>query len=55
MRILDDEEVLAFQEELTQIYEMVKPDRQLEEEHFSKLESNLTLLGATAVDDKLQE
>ena len=27
----------------------------LEEEHYSRLESNLTLLGATAVEDKLQD
>ena len=34
---------------------MVTPDKQKEEQHFSKLESNLTLLGATAVDDRLQD
>ena len=27
----------------------------MEEDHYSKLESNLTLLGATAVEDKLQD
>lgn len=27
----------------------------MEEEHYSKLETNLTLLGATAVEDKLQD
>ena len=28
-------------------------NKQLEEDHYSKLESNFTLLGATAVEDKL--
>ena len=35
--------------------EMKVRDKQMEENHYSKLESNLTLLGATAVEDKLQD
>ena len=30
-------------------------NKQAEEDHYSKLERNLTLLGATAVEDKLQD
>ena len=30
-------------------------NKTLEEEHYSKLETNLTLLGATAVEDKLAD
>lgn len=55
MKILDEDEVQAFHEELTQINELKVRNKQLEEEHYSKLESNLTLLGATAVEDKLQD
>ena len=53
MKILDEEEVQNFQEELTKIHEMNVRNKQLEEDHYSKLESNLTLVGATAVEDKL--
>ena len=35
--------------------EMKVRNKQMEEDHYSKLESNLTLLGATAVEDKLQD
>lgn len=53
MKILDEDEVQQFQEKLTQIHEGKFKDKKIEEEHYSKLESNLTLLGATAVEDKL--
>ena len=53
MKVLTEEEVLSFQEELTTLTEMKERNKDLEEEHFSKLESGLTLLGATAVEDKL--
>ena len=55
MKVLTEEEVLSFQEELTTLTEMKERNKDLEEEHFSKLESGLTLLGATAVEDKLQD
>lgn len=53
MKILDEDEVQQFQEELNTLHEMKVRNKKLEEEHYSKLESNLTLLGATAVEDKL--
>ena len=53
MKILDEEEVQNFQEELTKIHEMNVRNKQIEEDHYSKLESNLTLIGSTAVEDKL--
>ena len=53
MKVLDDDEVEEFQEELTRIHEEKDHNNDLEEEHFSKLENGLTLLGATAVEDKL--
>lgn len=55
MKILDEDEVQTFQEELSKIHEMKVRNKQNEEDHYSKLESNLTLLGATAVEDKLQD
>ena len=55
MKIIDEEELQDFQEQLTAIQEMKTRSKQREEEHYSKLESNLTLLGATAVEDKLQD
>ena len=55
MKILDEDEVQEFQEELTRIHEMRVKDKKIEENHFSNLENNLTLLGATAVEDKLAD
>ena len=55
MKILDEDEVQQFQEELNTIHEMKVRNKQMEEDHYSKLESSLTLLGATAVEDKLQD
>ena len=55
MKILDEDEVDRFQEELTAIHEMKVRNKQMEEDHYSKLESELVLLGATAVEDKLQD
>ena len=55
MKIMDEDEVQEFHEELTRIHETRVRNKKLEEEHYSKMETNLTLLGATAVEDKLAD
>lgn len=54
-RELDEKEYIQFNEEFTEAKNSVSADREeLAEEIAEKIEKNLILLGATAVEDKLQ-
>jgi len=54
-RLLDEEEYDQFNKEFTEAKNLVSADReQIIEEVAEKIEKDLILLGATAVEDKLQ-
>ena len=53
MKVLDDDEVHAFQVELENIQNSLDRIEIRTEELYSQLETNLTLLGATALEDRL--
>ena len=55
MKVLDVEEVQNFQRKLEVINESLERIEDRIEDLYSQLEDNLTLLGATAVEDRLQE
>ncbi|XP_044317095.1 phospholipid-transporting ATPase IF isoform X2 [Drosophila rhopaloa] len=54
-RLIADEEYQDFLTELAQANSSLENRKQLSEECYSKIESNLDLLGATAVEDALQD
>ena len=53
MKVLDEDEVHAFQVELESIQNSLDRIEIRTEELYSQLETNLTLLGATALEDRL--
>ena len=55
MRVLDEEEVHAFQVELENIQNSLDRIEIRTEELYSQLETNLTLIGATALEDRLAD
>ena len=55
MKILDEKEVHKFHFELNKTEQVLHKKEERLEEIFSQMESGLTLLGATAVEDRLQE
>ena len=55
MKILDQSEVHDFQFKLSKTEQVLFQKEERLEAIYSELESNLTLLGATAVEDRLQE
>ncbi|EDW29912.1 GL15838 [Drosophila persimilis] len=54
-RMIGEEEYRDFLQELAQANSSLENRKQLSEECYSKIESNLDLLGATAVEDALQD
>ena len=55
MKILDEKEVQKFHFELNKVDQVLHKKEERLEAVYSELESNLTLLGATAVEDRLQD
>lgn len=55
MRVLDEDEVHQFQVELEEIQTSMERVEERVEEVYSKLETGLTLIGATALEDRLQD
>lgn len=55
MKILDHSEVHNFQFELSKAEQILHKKEERLEAIYSELESDLTLLGATAVEDRLQD
>ncbi len=55
MKILDEKEVQKLHFEINKVDQVLQNKEERLESVYSELESNLTLLGATAVEDRLQD
>ena len=55
MKLVDDKELMQFHFEIEKAEQVLNQKDEKLEAIYSKMESNLTLIGATAVEDRLQD